>query len=113
MRSREGQVTEHASASGVDVLNFTRSALFVDLDNDSDQDLVVATSSQLLLFSNDGAGRFDLQDSRTDAAGGFSLAAADYDNDGDVYLYVCVYYGTEQNAGRIPTPVPYVLRRQQ
>ncbi|HEY7512013.1 MAG TPA: FG-GAP-like repeat-containing protein [Vicinamibacteria bacterium] len=103
-------VTERA---GVAVLDDTAQSLFADVDNDGDQDLVLATGTQPLLFENDGHGRFapvadafrfahPLQGSLT------SIAMADYDRDSFLDLYLCVYsyfYGAgEDKAG---TPMPY------
>lgn len=103
-------VTERA---GLGVLDDTAQSLFADVDNDGDQDLVLATGTRLLLFVNDGTGRFShaanafgfrrpLQGSLT------SIAMADYDRDGFLDLYLCVYsyfYGAaEDKAG---TPMPY------
>ena len=48
--------------AGVAVLDDTAQSLFADVDNDGDQDLVVATSTSLLLFGNDGRGRFHARD---------------------------------------------------
>jgi hypothetical protein len=83
---------------------------FVDLDNDGDQDLVVANghiypqvdrhpefelsyAQRNLLLENDGTGRFD--DVSESAGPGFArvqssrgLAAGDYDNDGDLDLLI-------------------------
>lgn len=99
--------------AGVGVLDDTAQSLFVDVDNDGDQDLVVATSTNPLLFINDGAGHFTpvpdafrfarpLQGVLT------SITMADYDRDGFVDLYLCVYsyfFGAgEDKAG---TPAPY------
>jgi Flp pilus assembly protein TadD/peroxiredoxin len=99
--------------AGVGVLDDTAQSLFADVDNDGDQDLVLATSTSLLLFINDGRGHF------TPAADAFqfarplqgvltSIAMADYDRDGFLDLYVCVYsyfFGAgEDKAG---TPAPY------
>jgi Tfp pilus assembly protein PilF/peroxiredoxin len=103
-------VTERA---GVGVLDDTAMSLFVDVDNDGDQDLVLSTGTRPLLFLNDGTGRFThvpdafrfarpLQGALT------SIAMADYDRDGFLDLYLCVYsyfYGAgEDKAG---TPMPY------
>jgi Tfp pilus assembly protein PilF len=103
-------VTERA---GLGVLDDTAQSLFADVDNDGDQDLVLATGTAPLLFLNDGTGRFSiaaeafrferpLQGSLT------SIAMADYDRDGFLDLYLCVYayfYGAgEDKAG---TPMPY------
>jgi Tfp pilus assembly protein PilF len=103
-------VTERA---GLGVLDDTAQSLFADVDNDGDQDLVLATGTQPLLFINDGTGRFAV------APGAFrfqkplqgvltSIAMADYDRDGFLDLYLCVYsyfFGAgEDKAG---TPAPY------
>ncbi|HET6960739.1 MAG TPA: FG-GAP-like repeat-containing protein [Vicinamibacterales bacterium] len=99
--------------AGVGVLDDTAQSLFVDVDNDGDQDLVVATSTNLLLFVNDGKGHFTrVQDAfrlaRPLQGVLTSIAAADYDRDGFLDLYVCVYsyfFGAgEDKAG---TPAPY------
>jgi Flp pilus assembly protein TadD len=99
--------------SGLGVLDDTAQSLFVDVDNDGDEDLVLATGTRPLLFLNDGTGRFSevpdafrfqqpLQGVLT------SISMADYDRDGFVDLYLCVYsyfFGAgEDKAG---TPVPY------
>jgi Flp pilus assembly protein TadD len=99
--------------AGVGVLDDTAQSLFADIDNDGDQDLVLATSVQPLLFVNDGSGKFSpianafrferpLQGVLT------SIAMADYDRDGFLDLYLCVYsyfFGAgEDKAG---TPAPY------
>jgi Tfp pilus assembly protein PilF len=103
-------VTERA---GLNVLDDTAQSLFADVDNDSDQDLVLSTGTRPLLFVNDGKGRFShvpeafrfaqpLQGVLT------SIAMADYDRDGFLDLYLCVYsyfFGAgEDKAG---TPAPY------
>ena len=99
--------------AGVGVLDDTAQSLFADVDNDGDQDLIVATSTGPLLFINDGKGHFTL---RPDAfqfeqplQGVLtSIAMADYDRDGFLDLYLCVYsyfFGAgEDKAG---TPAPY------
>jgi Tfp pilus assembly protein PilF len=99
--------------AGVGVLDDTAQSLFADVDNDGDQDLVVATSTGPLLFINDGTGHF------TPVADAFqfarplqgvltSITIADYDRDGFLDLYLCVYsyfFGAgEDKAG---TPAPY------
>jgi len=103
-------VTERA---GLGVLDDTAQSLFADVDNDGDQDLVLATGTRPLLFINDGKGHFSnapeafrfnrpLQGVLT------SISMADYDRDGFLDLYLCVYsyfFGAgEDKAG---TPAPY------
>ena len=101
------------SDAGVAVLDDTAQSLFADIDNDGDQDLVVAASTGLLLFVNDGRGHFRLAPDAFQLAQPFqgvltSIAMADYDRDGFLDLYVCVYsylFGAgEDKAG---TPAPY------
>jgi Tfp pilus assembly protein PilF/peroxiredoxin len=103
-------VTERA---GLSVLDDTAQSLFADVDNDGDQDLVLATAIQPLLFNNDGTGRFTVvQDAfrfRQPLQGVLtSITMADYDRDGFLDLYLCVYsyfFGAgEEKAG---TPAPY------
>ena len=99
--------------AGLAVLDDTAQSLFADVDNDGDQDLLVSTSTGLLLFVNDGKGRFTLAADAFRLAAPFqgvltSIAMADYDRDGFLDLYVCVYsylFGAgEDKAG---TPAPY------
>jgi Tfp pilus assembly protein PilF len=99
--------------AGVAVLDDTAQSLFADVDNDGDQDLLVSASTGLLLFVNDGKGHFSVAADAFQLARPFqgvltSIAMADYDRDGFLDLYVCVYsylFGAgEDKAG---TPAPY------
>jgi tetratricopeptide (TPR) repeat protein len=99
--------------AGVGVLDDTAQAIFADVDNDGDQDLVLATALKPLLFLNDGKGHFTLvpdafQFVRPLQGVLTSITMADYDRDGFVDLYLCVYsyfFGAgEDKAG---TPAPY------
>ena len=94
-----------AVSSGVDILDLSRSALFLDLDNDADQDLVVATSTHVLMFANDGRAHFRLV-SKNHVRDANSLSAVDVDLDGDLDLYVCVYSGDGGDSRSSPTPIP-------
>ena len=113
-RSRQDGTFEDATdAAGLGLLDDTAQSIFADIDNDGDQDLVVATSLQPVLFRNAGGGRYE----RTADAFTFAkplqgmltgLALADYDRDGFLDVYLCVYsyfFGAgEDKAG---TPMPY------
>ena len=104
--------TDVTVSAGVDILDDTRMALFGDVENDGDQDLIAVTASQPLLFRNDGRGHFKfdpqsgLKIPESALASLTSAALADYDNDGYLDLYVCSYDfwqpGRDYNA-----PVPY------
>ena len=91
VQNSDGTVRDVSAQSGTDWLFSSRSALFVDLDNDGNQDLVVAIRGHLLLAAGDGQGRFDLREVLPAADDSMSLSAADYDQDGDLDLYLCVY----------------------
>src|SRR3954470_16467498 len=109
----DGTFEDATDRAGLGVLDDTAQSLFADVDNDGDEDLVLATGTQPLLFMNDGHGRF------TPVPGAFHFDAplqgvltgvsiADYDRDGFVDVYLCVYsyfFGAgEEKAG---TPMPY------
>ncbi len=101
-------ITEHA---GVGVLDPTSSALFVDFRNTGRQDLAVLRPDGPLLFLNGGDNRFQFQPGsfrfRTEPQGSFTgMAAADYDRDGRVDLYLCTY-SFFRDGSRYRYPVPY------
>jgi len=94
----------------VGLLDNTACALFADIDNDGKQDLIVVRASGPLLFLNVGGGKFQLRPDAFHFAspprGTFTGAAiADYDRDGWVDIYFCLYtyyQGTDQY--RYPMP---------
>ena len=91
VQQSDGTVKDVSAAADVDWLDHSFAALLVDLDNDSDSDLVVASFPNLLVAQNDGKGHFTLRASIAAAEQAFGLSAADYDNDGDLDLYLVVY----------------------
>ncbi|HIG10917.1 MAG: CRTAC1 family protein [bacterium] len=98
-------VLDGSRAAGLDFLDTTRGALFVDLDGDGDQDLCLAREEDLVLCWNDGTGKFSR---RTWLKGQgsspvYSISAADADCDGDLDLYGC-RYPSSQISGGVPTP---------
>ena len=108
----DGTFEDATERAGLGVLDDTAQSLFADVDNDGDQDLVLATGTKPLLFVND-KGRFsvvaDAFQFRQPLQGVLtSIAMADYDRDGFLDLYLCVYsyfFGAgEDKAG---TPAPY------
>jgi tetratricopeptide (TPR) repeat protein len=100
-------ITEEA---GVGVLDESTCALFVDFRNSGNQDLVVLGGAGPLLFINRGDGRFDYRPDafrfRKAPQGVFTgMAAADYDRDGRVDLYLCTYlFFQSEDQYRYATP---------
>jgi tetratricopeptide (TPR) repeat protein/peroxiredoxin len=107
----DGTFADITESSGVGVLDNTACALFVDVDNDGRQDLIVVRASGPLLFLNEGSGKFrqknDAFQFATPPQGTFTGGAvADYDRDGwlDIYFCLYVYY---QGAEQYKYPSPY------
>jgi Flp pilus assembly protein TadD len=106
-----GRFVDISAQAGVDLLDETSCALFLDLRNLGRQDLVVLRAAGPALFLNNGDGTFRL---RGDAfqfeslpQGSFTgMAAADYDRDGKLDLYLCCYLFFQTEA-QYRYPVPY------
>ena len=111
VQNADGTVEDRSAAARVDFLESSRSALIVDLDNDGDQDLIVATVALVLFLENEGAGVFRLRGGHPGSPGPYSMAAADYDNDGDLDLYVADYGAGRSSSGaqgfEAQSPIPY------
>jgi Flp pilus assembly protein TadD/peroxiredoxin len=92
----DGTFEDVTQASGVGVLDATACALFADFENRGLEDLLVVCGSGPLLFRNRGNGKFSLQSNAFQFAqppqGSFTHAAiADYDRDGRLDIYFCLY----------------------
>jgi tetratricopeptide (TPR) repeat protein/peroxiredoxin len=106
----DGTFEDITKASGLGLLENTACALFADFDNDGRQDLVVVRTSGPLLFVNQGGGKFrqkpDAFRFANPPRGTFTgAAAADYDRDGWLDIYFCLYLyyqGTDQY--KYPSP---------
>jgi Flp pilus assembly protein TadD len=106
----DGTFEDITEGSGVGLLDNTACAIFADFDRDGRQDLVVVRATGPLLFLNQGGGKFRLRPGAFAFAnppqGTFTGAsAADYDRDGWLDIYFCLYtyyQGTDQY--KYPTP---------
>ncbi len=105
MAQDDGTLRDVTRWAGLDYLDNTRGALLLDLDNDGDQDLAAAMPLEVVVFENNGKGQFQPR-SRHKLENVFSMAAADFDNDGDLDIYTCVYYNNSADAATIPVPMP-------
>jgi tetratricopeptide (TPR) repeat protein len=92
----DGSFEDVTEKAGVGVLDNTACALFADFENKGRQDLLVVCGSGPLLFLNQGDGTFSIKRDafqfKTPPQGTFTHAAlADYDRDGRLDIYFCLY----------------------
>ena len=106
VQNDDGTATDRGAEAGVDWLEYCTAALFVDLDNDSDQDLIVASRPMLLIARNNGQGKFAVAMRLRLVGDPHGISAADYDQDGDLDIYICGYSG-DGGVKRLPTPIPF------
>ena len=107
----DGTFEDVTEKAGVGVLDSTACALFVDFDNRGLQDLLVVCGTGPTLFINRGDGTFSPKKDAFQFArppqGTFTHAAvADYDRDGRLDVYFCLYMyylGLDQ----YHYPIPY------
>jgi hypothetical protein len=115
-----GRFTDVAAAAGVQIREYVKGVVFGDYDNDGDQDLYASVlGGQNHLFRNDGELRFT---DVTTAAGvgapvsSFPVWFWDFDNDGNLDLYVSTYAGAEDTVALVAATyfglkIPYELPR--
>jgi Flp pilus assembly protein TadD/peroxiredoxin len=92
----DGTYEDVTDQAGVGVIDATSSAIFADLRNTGLQDLIVVRTNGPLLFLNAGDGAFHLKENAFHFAnapqGSFTaVAVADYDLDGLLDVYFCLY----------------------
>ncbi len=107
----DGTFEDITESSELGILENTACALFADFNNDGLQDVIVVRANGPLLFLNEGGGRFRQRKGAFQFAnppqGTFTGAAvADYDCDGWLDIYFCLY-SFYQGTGQYRYPVPY------
>jgi hypothetical protein len=106
VQNPDGTATDVSRAAGVDWLDATNTALFIDLDNDGDQDLVLSTEPSMIIMENDGKGVFTRRASLPEARDITALTAADPDDDGDLDIFAGAY-APHKYDDQFPFPIPY------
>ncbi len=93
----QGRLTDATAAWGLDVSFYGMGAAVGDYDNDGHVDLFISAVGRNRLFHNTGK-RFEDVTAQAGVAGAVdswssSCGFCDYDNDGDLDLFVCTYVG--------------------
>jgi ASPIC and UnbV/FG-GAP-like repeat len=122
----DGTFTEVAAAAGIELREYVKGVVFGDYDNDGDPDLYASVlGGQNHLYRNDGrgAGASSMRFTDVTATAGvgspvssFPVWFWDYDNDGNLDLYVSTYAGAEDTVALVAASyfglkVPYELPR--
>ncbi len=95
-RNDGGQFTDVTAGSGLDVSMYGMGVSVGDFDNDGRPDVFISAVGPNALFRNIGDGKFENVTARANVAGGDNRWSSgtgwlDYDNDGDLDLFVCNY----------------------
>ena len=107
----DGTFEDITDSSGLGILENTACALFADFSNHGRQDVIVVRANGPLFFVNEGGGKFrqkpDAFQFANPPQGTFTgAAAADYDRDGWLDVYFCLY-SYYQGTGQYKYPSPY------
>jgi Flp pilus assembly protein TadD/peroxiredoxin len=106
----DGTFEDITEKSNLGLLDGTACALFADFENKGQQDLLVVCATGPQLFLNQGNGKFELKPDAFQFSqppqGTFTHAAlADYDGDGRLDIYFCLYsYYLGLNQYHYPAP---------
>jgi hypothetical protein len=105
LQQADGSVIERGAEAGVAWSDDTKGVLLIDYDNDGDRDLLCALGPAIVALANDGRGDFTVRHSLKAATGAafYSLAAADYDLDGNLDVYATRYVKTSYGDS-VPRP---------
>lgn len=109
LQNPDGTLTDFTQQSRAGWLDYSTSALLIDLDNDGDRDLVVCMDFKVVIMQNDGTGVFAQAFEIKTHAQSFSMSAADYDLDGDLDIFICGYNPSSDRiqSGAMGEPIPY------
>ncbi len=107
----DGTFEDITEKSKLGLLDNTSCAIFADFSNKGRQDVVIVRNNGPLLFENKGNGKFSLKPDAfhfaTPPKGTFTgAAAADYNRDGLLDIYFCLY-AFYQGSGQYNYPLPY------
>ncbi|MGB0331122.1 MAG: hypothetical protein ACPGPE_04825, partial [Planctomycetota bacterium] len=102
LRLPGGQFMEAARGGGLDLVDATTSALFVDLDGDVDLDVVLGLASGVVVLARTELGYVEAE--RFERSGITSLTAADINLDGRLDVYACAYANPYDGS---TFPLPY------
>jgi hypothetical protein len=98
----DGTATDRSAEYGVDWVDDSKGAIFCDLDGDRQDELVLTTINGIIIATRGETKAFEIA-VVLPLNGGYTLAAADYDQDGWVDLFVCGYATSDKKSG-LPTP---------
>ena len=88
----DGKLVDQSRKFGIDWLEDSRSSLIIDLDNDGHRDIAVSMFGLVLIAKNQGFDKgFQIVEVIPTSESTSSLAAADFDLDGKLDIYVCCY----------------------